>query len=78
MKRKIIEPVAPSGMDIILTYRCPECYTQIAAAAPISPVKVRCQECGTEFPIIPADVTTLQYLKLMFANGAAIINPDFS
>ncbi len=79
MKRKILEPVAPSSMDIILTYECPECFSQIPVVAPINPVKVRCtnNQCKLEFPVLPVDPTTLQYLKLIFADGAAIVNPSY-
>ncbi len=79
MKRKIIEPVAPTNMEIILTYVCPDCYTQTPVVAPIHPAKIRCSnpQCKLEFPILPVDPTTLQYLKLIFADGAAMVNPDF-
>ncbi len=77
MKRQIIEPVAPSGLDIILTYACPSCHTPLPVAAPIHPIKIKCAMCSLEFPILPADPTTLQYLRLILADGAAIINADF-
>lgn len=78
MKRKIIEPVAPKGMDIVLMYPCPNCQKELAVNAPIRPVKLTCPFCSVEFPILPADPTSMAYIKLIFANGAAIINPDFA
>ncbi len=77
MRKKIIQPVAPTGMEIVLSYTCPECKENIPTIAPTSPVKLRCPLCSTEYPIIPADTMILQYLSLMYANGAAIVNPDF-
>ncbi len=77
MKRKIIEPVTPVAMDIVLTYECPSCNVPVTMIAPVFAAKIRCQHCGLEFPLIPADATTIQYLRLMFANGKAVIHPDY-
>ncbi len=77
MKRKILSPVAPSGMEIVLNYPCPSCNELVPVLAPIRPTKVKCPHCKVEYPVIPADPTSLQYLSLIFANGSAIINPDF-
>ncbi len=77
MRKKIIQPVAPTGMDIVLNYKCPECAQSIPALAPTTPVKLRCPHCKTEYPIIPADPMTLQYLSLIYANGGALVNADF-
>ncbi len=77
MKRKIITPVAPSGMEIVLNYPCPNCTARVPVIAPINPIKIRCPHCKTEYPVIPADPTSLQYLSLMFANGSALVHPDF-
>ncbi len=78
MKKKIIEPVSPSSMDIILTYVCPTCNTPVSTVAPVYPIRITCPECKEAYPIIPADALSIQYLRLMFANGGAIINADFA
>ncbi len=77
MKRKIIEPVTPSSMELVLTYECPTCQTPITMVAPVHAVKMRCPRCQLEYPVIPADAMTIQYLRLMFANGKAVIHPDY-
>ncbi len=77
MRKKVIQPVAPTGMEIVLNYVCPECEQSIPTIAPTTPVELRCPLCNTKYPIIPADPMTLQYLSLMYANGAALVNADF-
>ncbi len=77
MRKKIVQPVAPTSMQIVLNYVCPECEEDIPTIAPTTPVKMLCPLCNTEYPIIPADAMTLKYLTLMYANGAALVNADF-
>ena len=37
----------------------------------------RCDACGKAFPIVPVDAKSVQYVRLMLANGKAAVDPDF-
>lgn len=77
MKKKIYPPVPPTRMEIILIYNCPNCKAPVPVLAPTSPIKVICNNCSTEYPVLPADAKTIQYINLMLANGSALVNPNF-
>ena len=70
-------PVKPAGMELIFLYPCPECTRSVPLVAPLSPSVARCDGCGQEFPVIPADAKAVEFVKIMMANGKAGIDPDF-
>ena len=36
-----------------------------------------CDVCRQKFPIVPVDASTVQFIKLMLADGPAAVDPDF-
>jgi hypothetical protein len=38
---------------------------------------VACDVCRQSFPIVPVDEYSIQFIKLMLANGQAAIDPDY-
>jgi DNA-directed RNA polymerase subunit RPC12/RpoP len=72
-----VQPVAPSGMELIFMYRCPHCGRKAALIAPMQPAMVQCDACQTPFPVVPVDERTVKYIKLMLAEGRAAVDPDF-
>jgi hypothetical protein len=75
--KKPTQPVKPSGMEILLFYPCPNCERQVPLIGPTQPSMAQCDACRAQFPIVPADERTIQFIKLMLANGRAGIDPDF-
>lgn len=72
-----IEPVAPSGMEIIFVYKCPHCQNELGLAAPTEPAMVRCGYCQKTFPLLPVDERSVQYIRLMMGNGTAAVDIDY-
>lgn len=72
-----VQPVAPSGMDMLFYYLCPYCGQRMALLAPTQPAQVYCEACGQPFPILPVDDRTVRFLKIMLDNGRAATDPDF-
>ena len=72
-----VQPVSPSGMELIFLYRCPHCGRKTALIAPTQPAMVPCDACRTPFPVMPVDEKTVQYVRVMMANGKAAVDPDF-
>ena len=71
------EPVTPTGMAMLFIYICPYCQNQVALMAPTSPVTVTCNDCHNNFPIVPVEERTMQYLQTMLADGKAAGNPVY-
>ena len=74
---KPLTPVKPTGIEILLFYVCPFCETQVPLVGPTQPTMAQCDSCGGQFPIVPADSRSIQYIKIMLAQGRAGIDPDF-
>ena len=72
-----LKPVAPEGMEIIFFYPCPHCKQQFSLPAPLRPAMLRCRACGGEFPIMPVDARGIRFIRLILAEGAAALDPDF-
>lgn len=77
MSQRPVQPVQPHGMEFLFFYRCPHCAHQVALISPLQPAMARCDACGKTFPVVPVDVRSIQYVRLMFANGKAAADSDF-
>jgi uncharacterized Zn finger protein len=78
MAQRPIQPVAPTGMELIFMYRCPSCGRRAALIAPTQPAMVQCDACQTQFPVVPVDDRTVKYIRLMLDDGRAAVDPDFA
>ncbi len=76
-KNKPLMPVKPTGIEMIYLYVCPFCERQVPVISPTRPSMAQCEACKGHFPIVPVDERTVQYVKIMLANGKAGIDPDF-
>lgn len=76
-KGRPVSPVKPVGMELILYYPCPKCERNIPLLAPSRPAVAKCDGCGREFPVVPADDKTLGFLRIMLRNGTSCIDPDY-
>ena len=74
MSQRPVQPVQPHGMEFLFFYRCPHCAHQVALISPLQPAMA---QCGKTFPVVPVDVRSIQYVRLMFANGKAAADSDF-
>lgn len=72
-----LAPVAPGGMEILFYYRCPNCGKYMGLSAPTEPRMLRCDNCHLDFPIVPVDDHTVQYLQVILDHGRAAADPDF-
>ena len=70
-------PVKPLGMELVFFYACPSCRFEHPLVAPTRPTMVACERCKQNFPIVPVDLHSVQFVKLMLADGQAAIDPDF-
>ena len=77
MSQRPVKPVQPHGMEFLFFYRCPHCAHQVALISPLQPAIAQCDACGKTFPVVPVDVRSIQYVRLMFANGKAAADSDF-
>ncbi len=75
--RRPLTPVPPHDMEIIFLYTCPHCGAKVAVISPTKPAMARCDSCGEPFPLTPVDERTIQYIRLMLADGRAAVDPDF-
>lgn len=75
--QKPLMPVKPTGVEMVYFYECPLCNRQVPLVSPTQPSMAQCDSCKAHFPIVPVDARTIQYLKIMLANGKAAIDPDF-
>lgn len=72
-----VTPVPPSGMELIFLYRCPHCGRKTALIAPTRPAMAQCDACNMPFPLVPVDERSIQFIRLMLADGKAAVDPDF-
>ena len=72
-----VQPVKPSGMELIFVYACPFCRRELPLVSPSQPAMISCDACGRKFPIVPIDQRSVHYVKIMLGNGAAAIDPDY-
>ena len=72
-----LNPVKPSGMELIFLYSCPFCRRDVPLIAPTAPTLAQCDACRRSFPIVPVDEKAVQFVKIMLAGGRASIDPDF-
>ncbi|MDR2161522.1 MAG: hypothetical protein LBO77_05200 [Desulfovibrio sp.] len=77
MSAKPPAPVKPTGMELVFFYVCPYCGRELPLVAPPQPTMITCEVCRQNFPIVPIDEHTVQFVKLMLADGPAAIDPDF-
>ena len=75
--KRPVQPVPPSGMELIFLYRCPHCGRKTALIAPTQPAMAQCSSCAQPFPLVPVDERTIQYIRLMLDDGRAAADPDF-
>ena len=78
MSQRPVQPVSPSGMEVLFIYECPSCGRQVGLLSPTQPAMAHCDVCGVPFPIVPVDERGVQYIKLMLNNGRAAVDPDFA
>lgn len=78
LRKRPVQPVAPSGMELLFFYRCPHCGRKTALLAPLQPAMAQCDACGQHFPLIPVDEHTVRFLKTMLSDGRAASDPDFA
>lgn len=64
-------------MELVFFYPCPFCQRELPLVAPSQPGIITCDVCRQNFPIIPVDEHSIQYVKLMLADGRAAVDPDF-
>ncbi len=76
-KRKPVTPVRPTGLELVFMYACPFCQRQAPLVSPTKPAMAQCEACQGHFPIVPVDERTVQFIKIVLANGKAGIDPDF-
>ncbi|GHV51386.1 hypothetical protein FACS1894168_3590 [Deltaproteobacteria bacterium] len=72
-----VMPVKPSGMELIFYYICPFCNREISLVSPQQPSLITCDMCRKKFPIVPVDMRSVYYVRIMMGNGLAAIDPDF-
>lgn len=70
-------PMPPEGLEILFYYRCPRCDKHVALSSPTEPRMVKCDNCHQDFPIIPVDDHTIQYIQIILQHGRAAADPDF-
>lgn len=75
--KRPVQPVLPTGMELIFLYRCPHCGRKTALIAPTQPSMAQCDMCGIPFPLVPIDERTVRFIKIMLADGRAAVDPDF-
>ncbi len=64
-------------MELVFFYTCPYCQRELPLVAPPQPTMITCDVCRQAFPIVPIDEHTVQFVKLMLADGPAAVDPDF-
>lgn len=77
MKKKPVSPVAPSGLELVFSYRCPHCGKKTPINAPMQPGMVECNACAQAFPVLPVDDRTILFIQIMLNNGRAAVDQDF-
>ncbi|MFW5733729.1 MAG: hypothetical protein ACOCWR_01590 [Oceanidesulfovibrio sp.] len=64
-------------MELVFFYACPFCQRQVPLIGPTQPTMAQCDACKGHFPIVPVDDKSIQFVKIMLANGRAGVDPDF-
>ena len=77
MARRPVSPVKPIGVELVFFYPCPYCQRELPLVAPAQPAMITCDVCRQSFPIVPIDEDSVQFVKLMLADGPAAIDPDY-
>ena len=65
------------SMELVFFYACPYCQRELPLVAPTQPTMITCDMCRQSFPIVPVDEYSVQFVKLMLADGQAAIDPDY-
>jgi len=76
-EKKPLLPVKPVGMEVVLFYPCPHCGRRVPLVAPLQASMAQCDSCSKQFPVVPADQRSIQFIKVMLDEGKAAINPDY-
>lgn len=77
MSSRPVAPVKPIGVELVFFYPCPFCKRELPLVAPPQPTMITCDVCRQSFPIVPIDEYSVQFVKLMLADGPAAIDPDY-
>jgi transcription elongation factor Elf1 len=77
MPRRPVAPVKPASMELVFFYTCPYCQRELPLVSPQQPTMISCDMCRQSFPIVPVDEYSVQFVKLMLADGKAAIDPDY-
>lgn len=77
MKPTHVTPVAPTGMDLVFTYRCPYCGKKNHLVSPLQPETVVCSTCTKSFPVLPVDDRSIHFIHIMLNSGRAAVDQDF-
>ena len=64
-------------MELVFFYTCPYCQRELPLVSPQHPTIISCDICRQSFPIVPVDEYSVQFVKLMLADGKAAIDPDY-
>ena len=75
--KRLLMPVKPEGLEIVLYYPCPSCGRKIPLLAPLQAAMAACDQCSAQFPVVPADTRSVEFIKTMLNQGKAAIDPDF-
>jgi hypothetical protein len=77
MSRRPVAPAKPVSVELVFFYVCPYCQRELPLVSPPQPAMIACDVCQQSFPIVPVDEYSVQFVKLMLANGQAAIDPDY-
>lgn len=77
MSRRPVSPVKPIGMELVFFYPCPYCRRELPLVSPPHPAMITCDTCRQQFPIVPIDEYSVQFIKVMLGDGLAAIDPDY-
>ena len=77
MSRRPVAPVKPLSVELVFFYACPYCQRELPLVSPPQPTMITCDVCRQSFPIVPVDEYSVQFVKLMLADGQAAIDPDY-
>lgn len=70
-------PIKPCGVELLFFYPCPICGRDVPVLAPAVPAVIKCDSCGQPFPIVPVDMRSVNYIKIMLDDGKAAVDQDF-
>ncbi|CAM2061190.1 conserved hypothetical protein [Desulfovibrionales bacterium] len=75
--KKTHAPVKPVDLELFFVYQCPFCGCLVSLAGSTHSTLAQCDVCKDQFSIVPADDRSIQFIKIMLANGKAGIDPNF-